>query len=461
MTPLERLTNARSSAVERIAQTADEQAFTGVVGEADVGKTVLLHTALERLGDDGWTIVALDLDGASSPNRLAWRWARELTRAVAGTVALSHVDALSPDMWPASTRNALLRLPSQLGSDVARLAEASHPPRGVGKPESLEGPARATLELAERQRLLVVIDHLEAPKAAGLGSPDAEQLLWRLRSRGQYQRNLHVVVCARPPAQDLASGAKAAYHLDGRWLNLDAPTPREFSQATDADATTSEAVHARTSGHPRATIELLTELLQRPLREREPIDAAIARVAERHVDLTRRYMQHARSVHRFGAHLLLAVAQGFGPYEATPEIDAGEISHAMTRLHLNGLVRRTGPRGWALSDPRVGWNLGGPARQTPSTFYSSDTTLTTDVDHAVGEPPPDSAVWNELTTGQQRILAQLVNGYTNAEIADALGLSVSTVKTHLRNIYRQLGVSTRREALRALDDTRADPALPR
>jgi DNA-binding NarL/FixJ family response regulator len=70
-------------------------------------------------------------------------------------------------------------------------------------------------------------------------------------------------------------------------------------------------------------------------------------------------------------------------------------------------------------------------------------------------------VWNELTTGQKRILEQLLNGYTNAEIADALGLSVSTVKTHLQNIYRQLGVGTRREALRALDDTRAHAALPR
>ncbi|HEY1457771.1 MAG TPA: AAA family ATPase, partial [Solirubrobacteraceae bacterium] len=246
MTPLERLTDARSAAVERIAQTADEQPFTGLVGEADVGKTVLLHTALKQLRQAGWRIVALDLDGAWSPNRLAWRWARELTRAVAGTVVLSHLDALSPDMWPASTRNALLHLPKELNGDVARLAEASQPPRGVGKPDVLEAPARATLELAERQRLLVVIDHLEAPKAAGLSSPDAEQLLWRLRSAGQYQRNLHVLVCARPPAQDFAAGANAAYHLDGRWLTLDPPTPREFSHATDADPTTSEAVHTRT-----------------------------------------------------------------------------------------------------------------------------------------------------------------------------------------------------------------------
>ena len=52
----------------------------------------------------------------------------------------------------------------------------------------------------------------------------------------------------------------------------------------------------------------------------------------------------------------------------------------------------------------------------------------------------------ELTTRQRRILEQLANGRTNAEIADTLGLSPSTVKGHLRNIYRQLGVKNRHDA---------------
>ena len=108
MTVWERLTDAREPAVERIVETATEQSFTGLVGEADVGKTALLHAALARLAQD-WMIVTLDLDGAWSPNRLAWRWARELARAVTGDVALSHLTALSPEMWPAGTRSALLR----------------------------------------------------------------------------------------------------------------------------------------------------------------------------------------------------------------------------------------------------------------------------------------------------------------------------------------------------------------
>jgi LuxR family maltose regulon positive regulatory protein len=34
------------------------------------------------------------------------------------------------------------------------------------------------------------------------------------------------------------------------------------------------------------------------------------------------------------------------------------------------------------------------------------------------------------------------------EIAETLGVSINTVKTHQRSIYRKLSVSTRREAVR-------------
>jgi DNA-binding CsgD family transcriptional regulator/energy-coupling factor transporter ATP-binding protein EcfA2 len=445
----DRLTQARRPAVERIVQTVQEQSFAGLVGEADVGKSALLHAAVAGLSDE-FTIVMLDLDGAWSPNRLAWRWARELTRAVIGTVALSHLDALSPEMWPASTRSALLGLPAQLGREVAALAEAPVPPRGVGKPDVLDGPVQATRRLAEEKPLLLVLDHLEAPRAAGLGSPDVAELLWRVRSGGQYTPNLHLLVCTRGPAQDLAAGPDAAYRLDGRWLTLDPPSPEAFSDATGADIALCRLVHARTGGHPRATVELLEEHQQDGPHVRDT-DSLIGAMAERHSDLARRYMQHARSVHRLGAHLLLAIVQGLGPYEATPEIAASEIAPAMTRLHLNGLVRRTGPREWASADPRVAWALraGRGNELTQAAHHGFSTPLA----------PPDSNGENalprhlseELTTSQRRILEQLANGRTNAEIAETLGLSLSTVKGHLRNIYRQLGVENRRDARAVID----------
>jgi DNA-binding CsgD family transcriptional regulator len=58
------------------------------------------------------------------------------------------------------------------------------------------------------------------------------------------------------------------------------------------------------------------------------------------------------------------------------------------------------------------------------------------------------SLYSGLTTKQQEILKLLAEGKTNKEIAAALFIELSTVKTHINNIYRQLNVSTRKEASR-------------
>ena len=50
-----------------------------------------------------------------------------------------------------------------------------------------------------------------------------------------------------------------------------------------------------------------------------------------------------------------------------------------------------------------------------------------------------------LTPREADVLDLLRQGRSNAEIANALTVSVETVRTHRRNIYRKLGVRTRRE----------------
>jgi DNA-binding NarL/FixJ family response regulator len=50
-----------------------------------------------------------------------------------------------------------------------------------------------------------------------------------------------------------------------------------------------------------------------------------------------------------------------------------------------------------------------------------------------------------LTPREADVLEHLQTGRSNAEIALALSVSVETVRTHRRNIYRKLGVRTRRE----------------
>jgi len=50
-----------------------------------------------------------------------------------------------------------------------------------------------------------------------------------------------------------------------------------------------------------------------------------------------------------------------------------------------------------------------------------------------------------LTQREAEVLALLQQGASNAEIAANLTVGVETVRTHARNIYRKLGVSSRRD----------------
>jgi DNA-binding NarL/FixJ family response regulator len=51
-----------------------------------------------------------------------------------------------------------------------------------------------------------------------------------------------------------------------------------------------------------------------------------------------------------------------------------------------------------------------------------------------------------LSAREAQVLHSLAQGLSNKEIAAALGLSVGTVKTHLRHIFRKIGVSDRTSA---------------
>ncbi|MGV9673842.1 LuxR C-terminal-related transcriptional regulator [Nocardia sp. NPDC003482] len=53
----------------------------------------------------------------------------------------------------------------------------------------------------------------------------------------------------------------------------------------------------------------------------------------------------------------------------------------------------------------------------------------------------------ELTTAEIAVLRQLPSGMTAHSIATDMGVSINTVKTHLRGIYRKLGVRTRADAI--------------
>lgn len=52
-----------------------------------------------------------------------------------------------------------------------------------------------------------------------------------------------------------------------------------------------------------------------------------------------------------------------------------------------------------------------------------------------------------LTKREYEILQQISKGKSNAEIADALYLSISTVKTHVSNLLKKMNVSSRSQAI--------------
>jgi DNA-binding NarL/FixJ family response regulator len=65
------------------------------------------------------------------------------------------------------------------------------------------------------------------------------------------------------------------------------------------------------------------------------------------------------------------------------------------------------------------------------------------------------APWRELTRRQRDVLALISEGRSNKLIADALNMSESTVKAHVKQIIRRLNVANRTQA--ALLATRASP----
>lgn len=91
-------------------------------------------------------------------------------------------------------------------------------------------------------------------------------------------------------------------------------------------------------------------------------------------------------------------------------------------LHL---LRRAVPHGSPLVDARM-WELAGPLERRGVL---------------------QSALVEPLTERELAVLAYLPQRIKNQDIADELYVSVNTLKTHLRSIYRKLGAADRDQAV--------------
>jgi DNA-binding CsgD family transcriptional regulator len=68
--------------------------------------------------------------------------------------------------------------------------------------------------------------------------------------------------------------------------------------------------------------------------------------------------------------------------------------------------------------------------------------------NATAAPQSNGTVLSDLTRREREILALVVEGKSNAAIARQLWVTEQTVKFHLSNIYRKLGVANRTAASR-------------
>jgi ATP/maltotriose-dependent transcriptional regulator MalT len=116
-------------------------------------------------------------------------------------------------------------------------------------------------------------------------------------------------------------------------------------------------------------------------------------------------------------------------------------------LHLVVTTREDPP--WPLDRMRL---TGGLCElRSPELALSEVASFAVDLAHRTRgqEPRPAAAALVEpLTTREQVVLRYLASALSNAEIAAELYVSVNTVKTHQRTIYRKLAAEGRRDAVR-------------
>jgi two-component system, NarL family, response regulator LiaR len=80
--------------------------------------------------------------------------------------------------------------------------------------------------------------------------------------------------------------------------------------------------------------------------------------------------------------------------------------------------------------------------------YVGRPTLAPEAVQALIQPPSEAeTLAADLTRREQEVLALLVKGMSNPEIAERLVISRSTVKVHISSILSKLGVSSRAEAI--------------
>jgi ATP/maltotriose-dependent transcriptional regulator MalT len=92
------------------------------------------------------------------------------------------------------------------------------------------------------------------------------------------------------------------------------------------------------------------------------------------------------------------------------------------------------------------WAAGRAMSPEQASLVSYQTSSSESVPDILQQPHPPTST--DLTTREMEVLRLLARGLSNAQIAEALVVSLLTVKAHLRSIYSKLGVTSRSSATR-------------
>ena len=153
-----------------------------------------------------------------------------------------------------------------------------------------------------------------------------------------------------------------------------------------------------------------------------------------------------------------ATRQLAGPDVADPlavvvitTFDLDEYVHGALKAGARGfLLKDAGP---ALLSQAIHAAADGDALIAPSITARL---LATFAETQRGQPPPEPV--DPLTDREEEVLLHVAQGWTNAEIADALHLSLSTVKSHLASLMRKLNTRNRVEIAMWAYETHRIPA---
>ncbi|MFC8427050.1 LuxR C-terminal-related transcriptional regulator [Streptomyces sp. NPDC057253] len=301
-------------------------------------------------------------------------------------------------------------LPQWSGSGIERLVLAA-----VAVDRNELGRAQALLDEADE----LAHETQDPVKAAGRAIATARLQLAQGNGRAAMESASPAVstAVASPWAESLERVVASTVHLAEGRADTAAEVLRNLPDDRPAWAVEAARIQLA-AGRPAAAIDLLDSL---PAESRPgPAVTVRASLVRAQAAATAGDTETAR---RFVAQALLAARR---ERLRRPFLDTGRwIKPLLVAAPLRGLAT-----GWLLPEPAA---AGGPAGVAT---------------------PPAPIVLPELSEREHDVLIRLAQMMSTQEIAADLYLSVNTVKTHLKSLYRKLAVNRRSEAVRRARDLR-------